>query len=192
MQWFNEPDKWNIINDASLSMYVTPNTDFWRKTHYGFTVDDGPFCYSIIGGEFEVTVKITGEYKNRYDQAGVMIRIDEKTWIKTGVEYVNKRINLSAVVTHKNSDWSVIELSQKPDFVWLKITRRLDAIEIKYSLDNKDFTLMRLAYFPDNIPVMVGLTAASPDGDGFDVLFEDFIIKHLPDRRRSEWLKQNL
>ena len=51
---------------------------------------------------------------------------------------------------------------------------------------------MRLAYFPDNIPVMVGLTAASPDGDGFNALFEEFAIKHLPDKRRSEWLKQNL
>ena len=163
MQWFNEPNKWNIINDSSMSMYVTPNTDFWRKTHYGFTVDDGPFYYAMIGGEFEMNVKIIGAYKSRYDQMGAMIRIDEKTWIKTGVEYVNQRINLSAVVTHQNSDWSVIELKEKPDSVWLKITRRLDAIEIKYSLNNKEFIMMRLAYFPDNIPVMVGLTAASPD-----------------------------
>ncbi|WP_298541283.1 DUF1349 domain-containing protein [uncultured Aquimarina sp.] len=191
MQWFNEPDKWEIINDTSLSMYVTPNTDFWRKTHYGFTVDDGPFYYTIIGGEFELKVKITGVYKSRFDQMGAMIRIDEKTWIKAGIEYVNKKINLSAVVTHKYSDWSIVELQQKPDFVWLKIIRRLDAIEIKYSLDNEDYTLMRLAYFPDNTPTMVGLTAASPDGDGFDALFEDFAIKHLPDKRRTEWLKQN-
>ncbi len=68
---------------------------------------------------------------------------------------------------------------------------RLDAIEIKYALDNKNFTLMRLAYFPDNIPVMVGLTAASPDGDGFKALFEDFEIIHLPDARRKKWLESN-
>ncbi|GAA4275576.1 DUF1349 domain-containing protein [Aquimarina mytili] len=191
MQWFNEPDTWKIINDSSLSMYVTPNTDFWRKTHYGFTVDDGPFYYSNVGGEFELNVKITGSYKTRFDQMGVMIRVNEKIWIKTGVEYVNQKINLSAVVTHQNSDWSMVELNQKPVSVWLKITRRLDAVEIKYSLDNADFTLMMLAYFPDNIPVMVGLTAASPDGNGFDALFEDYTIKHLPDKRRSEWLKQN-
>ncbi len=192
MQWFNEPDKWTIINDTSMSMFVTPNTDFWRKTHYGFTVDDGPFYYAMVGGEFELNVKITGRYKSRFDQMGIMIRIDEKTWIKTGVEYVNQRINLSAVVTHQNSDWSMVELKEKPDAVWLKVTRRLDAIEIKYSLDNKDFTLMRLAYFPDNTSVMAGLTAASPDGDGFEALFEDFAIKQLPDKRRSEWLRQNL
>lgn len=191
MQWFNEPDKWEIINDTALSMSVTPKTDFWRKTEYGFTVDDGPFYYANVGGEFEMNVKISGAYKSRYDQMGVMIRIDEKTWIKTGVEYVNERINLSAVVTHQYSDWSVVELKHKPNFVWLKVTRRLDAIEIKYSLDNEEFTFMRLAYFPNNTPVMVGPTAASPDGDGFDALFEEFSIKHLPDKRRSDWLEQN-
>ncbi|GAA4271851.1 DUF1349 domain-containing protein [Aquimarina gracilis] len=191
MQWFNEPDTWELINDSSLSMYVTPNTDFWRRTHYGFTIDDGPFYYAQIGGEFELKVKITGAYKSRFDQMGAMIRVDEKTWIKTGVEYVNERINISAVVTHKNSDWSMVELQQKPDSVWLKVTRRLDAIEIEYSLNDKDYTLIRLAYFPDNIPVMAGITAASPDGNGFEALFEDFVIKHLPDKRRIEWLRQN-
>jgi len=38
---------------------------------------------------------------------------------------------------------------------------------------------------------MVGMMAASPDGDGFDALFEDFSIKHLPDIRRKEWLNNN-
>ncbi len=191
MQWYNEPEKWQIIDDSSLSMYVTPNTDFWRETHYGFTVDDGPFYYYTVGGEFELNIKITGEYKNRFDQMGLMIRKNEKTWIKTGVEYVNEKINLSAVVTHEKSDWSMVELKQNPKSIWLKVIRKIDAVEIKYSLDNKDFTMMRLAYFPDNVPVMVGLTAASPDGNGFNALFEDFDIKHLPDVRRKKWLEKN-
>lgn len=35
MQWFNEPEKWEI-KDNSLSMYVTPpQSDYWRISHYG-------------------------------------------------------------------------------------------------------------------------------------------------------------
>ncbi len=162
-------------------MFVTPNTDFWRKTHYGFTVDDGPFCYLEVGGEFEAKVKITGEYKNRFDQMGLMIRKDEKNWIKTGIEFVNNEINLSAVVTIKRSDWSIVELIDNPKSVWLKVIRIEDAIQIMYSINNQDFILMRLAYFPENTPVMVGLTAASPDGKGFQALFENFEITHTPD-----------
>ena len=45
MNWFNEPKEWNI-SGGELSMYVTPHTDYWRISHYGFTVDDAPFLYS--------------------------------------------------------------------------------------------------------------------------------------------------
>lgn len=66
MQWFNEPQKWEI-KDKTLSMFVTPQSDYWRISHYGFTVDDAPFYYTTYGGEFEVKVKITGNYKERFD-----------------------------------------------------------------------------------------------------------------------------
>ena len=190
MQWFNEPDQWQL-NDQSLKMQVTPKTDFWRKTHYDFTVDDGPFYYAQVGGEFEAVVKITGQYKTRFDQMGLMIRKDEQTWIKTGIEFVDEQVNLSAVVTHEYSDWNMMVLPDNLASLWLKALRRLDAIEISYSLDGQNYSLMRLAHFPANTPVMVGLMAASPDGDGFEALFEEFEITHLPDQRRTEWLGQN-
>jgi len=75
MQWFNQPKIWSI-EDNKLTMFVTPKTDFWRITHYGFIVDDGPFCYETVGGEFEAKVNITGDYKSRFDQMGLMLRID--------------------------------------------------------------------------------------------------------------------
>lgn len=125
MQWLNEPDQWKLRGESTLSMYVTAKTDFWRKTHYGFTVDDGPFYYARAGGEFEAVVKISGDFKSRFDQMGLMIRKDEKTWIKTGVEFVDNTLNLSAVVTHENSDWSLMELKPKPEAIWLRAIRRL-------------------------------------------------------------------
>lgn len=190
MQWFNQPEKWKS-EGKSLSMFVTPKTDYWRITHYGFTVDDGPFYYTTVGGEFEVKVKISGDYKTRFDQTGLMLRIDEKTWIKTGVEFVDGNINISSVVTNEKSDWSVIELTEKPKSVWIKAVRRLDAVEIFYSLDDKKYSMVRLAYFPDNKPTMVGMTAASPDGNGFNATFEGFELRHLPDVRRLKWLENN-
>ena len=79
MQWFNEPEQWEI-KDKSLSMQVTPQSDYWRISHYGFTVDDAPFYYATYGGEFEVKVKITGDYKQRFDQAGLMLRINHENY----------------------------------------------------------------------------------------------------------------
>jgi len=190
MQWFNEPERWEI-KSGSLSMEVTPQSDYWRISHYGFTVDDAPFYYATYGGEFEVKVKVSGNYKERFDQAGLMLRIDHENYIKTGIEFVDGKYNLSTVVTHHTSDWSVITLDKAVPYIWIKAVRRLDAVEIFYSFDDKTYTMMRNAWLQDNTPVQVGLMAACPDGQGFTATFEHFKVKHLPDRRRLEWLKKN-
>ncbi|MDX8571559.1 DUF1349 domain-containing protein [Elizabethkingia sp. HX QKY] len=190
LQWFNEPEKWEIKNN-SLQMFVTPQSDYWRISHYGFTVDDAPFYYGVYGGEFEVKVKITGDYKERFDQAGLMLRIDKENYIKTGIEFVDGKYNISSVVTHKTSDWSMIGLDKSLPYIWIKAVRRLDAVEIYYSFDDKSYQLMRNSYLQDNTPVMVGLMGASPDGKGFLAKFENFSVKHLPDQRRLKWLKEN-
>ncbi|PTT26674.1 DUF1349 domain-containing protein [Chryseobacterium sp. HMWF028] len=190
MTWFNEPEKWEIKNN-SLSMFVTPQSDYWRVSHYGFTVDDAPFYYTTYGGEFEAKVKITGNYKARFDQMGLMLRTDKEHYIKAGVEFVDGKYNLSTAVTHNKSDWSVITLDKTPPAVWIKAVRRLDAVEIFYSFDDKNYIMMRNAPLQDNTPVMVGLMAACPDGQGFNAVFENFKVKHLPDERRLKWLENN-
>lgn len=190
MQWFNEPEQWEITGNK-LKMYVTPRTDYWRISHYGFTVDDAPFLYAQRGGEFEVKVKISGNYATRFDQSGLMIRIDHENYIKAGIEYVDGKYNLSVVVTHHTSDWSIVPLEKPVPYIWIKAVRRLDAVEIFYSYDDKEYIMMRNAWLQDNHPVMVGVMGASPDGEGFEALFEDFNIKHLPDARREQWLKKS-
>lgn len=190
MNWFNEPDNWQI-NGGTLTMDVTPNSDYWRISHYGFTVDDAPFYYAEYGGEFEAKVKITGDYKVRFDQAGMMIRLDHENYIKTGIEFVDGRYNLSTVVTHRTSDWSVIALDRPVEHIWIKAVRRLDAVEIFYSFDDKEYHMMRNAWIGANHPVRIGMFAACPDGNGFKASFSDFKVTHLPDKVRSEWLRNN-
>lgn len=190
MNWFNEPEEWNI-SDGRLSMSVTPKSDYWRISHYGFTVDDAPFYYAEYGGEFEAKVKVSGDYKTRFDQAGLMIRIDHENYVKAGIEYVEGRYNLSTVVTHHTSDWSVIALDKPVEAIWIKAVRRRDAVEIFYSFDDSEYTMMRNAWMEANRPVKIGMMGASPDGNGFKASFSDFTVKHLPDAVRTEWLKHN-
>ena len=190
MNWFNEPEQWSIEGDK-LTMTITPKSDYWRISHYGFTVDDAPFYYAEYGGEFEAKVKVCGDYKTRFDQAGMMIRIDHENYIKTGIEFVDGKYNLSTVVTHHTSDWSVIALDKPVKELWIKAVRRLDAIEIFYSFDDKTYTMMRNAWMESNRPVKICMMGASPDGDGFKATFSDFSVKHLPDKVRTDWLNKN-
>ena len=117
MNWLNEPQQWEIKDGKTLVMDVPAKTDFWRISHYGFTVDDGPFYSATYGGEFEVKAKISGNYVTTFDQAGLMLRIDHENWIKTGIEYVDGKQNISTVVTHRTSDWSVIQLTDRKSVV---------------------------------------------------------------------------
>ena len=190
MQWFNEPESYTI-HEGTLEMDVPAQTDYWRIAHYGFTVDDGPFLYATYGGEFEAKIKVSGDYKVRFDQAGMMIRQDHENYVKLGIEVVDGKFNISTVVTHQTSDWSVIQLEEPIPYLWLKAVRRLDAIEIYYSFDDRKYTMMRTLWMKDNCPLQVGPVAACPDGKGFKARFSDFKVKHLPDQRRVEWLKNN-
>ncbi len=190
MQWFNEPSSY-LIKDKVLEIDVPGQTDYWRVSHYGFTVDDGPFLYATYGGEFETKIKVSGDYKVRFDQAGLMIRLDHENYVKFGIEFVDGKYNVSAVVTHRTSDWSVIPLDKPVPHIWLKAVRRLDAIELFYSLDDRNYTMMRTLWMQDNVPLQVGPVAASPDGKGFRARFSDFTVRHLPDQHRLEWLRKN-
>ncbi|WP_413159972.1 DUF1349 domain-containing protein [Capilliphycus salinus ALCB114379] len=175
MQWYNEPPKWTE-KENRIQVVSGAKTDFWRKTHYGFIRDNGHFYYQEITGNFTAEVKIIGEYQALYDQAGLMIRQDEKNWLKCGIEFVNGVQQASVVVTRDYSDWSVLPLPENPASIKLRLKRNAEAVEVEYSVDGDRYTLLRLAYLSTQERLQVGLMCASPDGEGFSVAFEDLKI----------------
>ena len=178
MHWFNEPPSWQIDGDT-ISVQVAPGTDFWRRTHYGFVRDNGHFGFETIHGDFVATVKIVGAYRDLYDQAGLMVRIDAQHWIKCGIEYVNGQQFASAVVTREFSDWAVAPLAGSPPAIWLRITRQAETVEVHYSLDGVDYALLRIAYLPPTAAIQAGVMGAAPDGRGFTVQFEGLALAPL-------------
>lgn len=176
MEWYNEPPQWTL-DQRTLTVTTGAKTDFWRITHYGFIRDDGHFYYQTVTGKFTFTAQFTGQYRDLYDQAGIMLRIDAENWIKCGVEYVEGTQQASVVATRDVSDWSVTPLPQNPATFWLRVKREGDAVEVFYSLDGNVYTLLRLAYFPPDLAVQVGLMCASPQGDGFTVRFDQFDLQ---------------
>lgn len=173
MHWLNEPSEWSVSGNRII-VKTSPQTDFWRVTHYGFIRDNGHFYFEQIDGDFVVQVKLRGRYQDLYDQAGIMVRTDECHWIKTGIEYVGEVQNLSAVVTLDYSDWSVIPLMSPPEVVQLRLERRKEAVEISYLDENSQYRMLRLAYFPVDQTVQVGVMCASPQGNGYEIEFEDY------------------
>jgi uncharacterized protein len=173
MPWLNEPSTWKFENGI-LTFRTEPKSDFWRKTHYGFIRDSGHFFFESVSGDFEATISVQGAYRELYDQAGLMIRADETTWLKTGIEFVEGIQYASVVVTRDYSDWSVVPLTGSPSQLRLKATRTGGTVVIEYAIDETDFRMLRTTFLSDTLELQVGPMAATPDGSGFDVQFTDW------------------
>ena len=83
------------------------------------------------------------------------------------------------MVTREFSDWSVIPSNENPKEIWIKLLRKGDFVEISFSIENKNFTMLRLSYFPPNIPVNLGLYCCAPQEKGFQIEFENFSVTEL-------------
>jgi uncharacterized protein len=174
MQWYNEPPQWQA-EGAVMRVTTGPRTDFWRKTHDGGMRDHGHFYGQPVTGDFVAEVKVTGQYTDLYDQAGLMVRQDEQVWMKCGIEYLHGVQQASVVVTHDWSDWSVLPLAN-PSAIWLRVVRHAATVEVYYSLDGAEYTMIRQAYLSEAPTIQVGPMAAAPTGGGFAVTFEGFHV----------------
>lgn len=175
MTWFNEPPEWKAQNN-SLLVKTGDKTDFWRKTFYGFVRDDGHFLYKKVTGDFTIKVTFAGDYQELYDQAGLMLRVDEKNWVKTGIEFTDNELHLSAVFTREFSDWSVMNLAHFTGDLTLRLTRHGSAIRIQYLAKNNRWRLIRLGYLEMPDECQVGVMCCSPQREGFTVEFKDFSV----------------
>ena len=175
MTWFNEPPDWSHTDDK-IVITTGPKSDFWRKTHYGFIRDNGHFYHQSVQGDFTLTANFQGDYRDLYDQAGIMLRLDETTWVKAGIEFVEGVQQISTVVTRDYSDWSVTPSAASSNSIWIRLKRVGSACEAFYSYDDQDYHMMRTFYLTDTESVDVGLMCASPEGNGFNVTFNTFAV----------------
>ena len=176
MRWLNEPTS-STLQGAHLIVKSKPKTDFWRKTFYGYITDNGHFFHLPIEGDFRFEARINGKYAAQYDQAGLMVRLDEKQWMKCGTELVDGKRNASVVFTRDFSDWSTLpDLSQSAP-IWWRVIRAKDSIEAHCSADGKNFMAVRQGYFPPAVKVNVGVMCAAPEGPGFESVFDEFKLQ---------------
>jgi uncharacterized protein len=127
---------------------------------------------------FEARLSIKGKFKFLYDQAGLMLRLDEENWIKLGICHYRDQLYVSCVFTRGNSDWSTHRLPMtkiEAFHVWVK--RRGEVVECYYSLDNENWIRIRQGYFTDAPRLRVGMMCAAPESAGFKVTFTNFLIK---------------
>lgn len=175
-RWLNEPASWHG-EGASLMLVTDRTTDFWRETFYGFTRDSGHAFLEPVSGDFSAILTVSADYQALYDQAGIMLRVDETCWIKAGIEFTDGLMHFSTVVTNGVSDWSVIPLhTASPDTpVTIRLTRHGDAVRVQFHCGDGAWQIARLCPFP-SADAEIGPTACTPERAGLRVRFTDFAV----------------
>ena len=188
LRWYCEPSTWSIEADH-LVIAPDAKTDYWQRTHYGFSADNGHFLYVSVGGDFTMITRVRFYPRHRYDQAGLMVRVDADHWLKTSVEDEgDEPAKLGAVVTNAGfSDWSTQAFPDGINEIILRVQRTGDDYIVTYALtptdgpggDEPDWSQIRVAHLhnPTGGPVKCGLYACCPTDAGYRAEFDYLLIE---------------
>jgi regulation of enolase protein 1 (concanavalin A-like superfamily) len=173
--WVNAPRKWTVEGDC-LTALTDEATDFWRNTHYGFIRDSGHFFACPVQGDFTAQLRIQAQYDALYDQAGIMVRIDERRWVKAGIEKSDGQCLLSSVLTLEHSDWATGGFDGDPSDFWMRATVSNGVLRLQVSPDGQRWPLLRLAPFPIAAGYLVGPMCCTPERASLAVKFSEFQV----------------
>jgi regulation of enolase protein 1 (concanavalin A-like superfamily) len=174
--WLNPPAA--VEHDGSdLVVSTRMRSDFWRTTSYGFVRDDGHALLAAFPQGSAVEVTFVADFEELYDQAGAMIRVCERNWIKAGIEMSDGVPQLGAVVTRELSDWSVAPV---PDWngrhVTVRVSRADDAVTVRARCESGPWRLVRLAPLEPDADALAGPFCCSPERGGLRVRFTRFTL----------------
>lgn len=175
LTWLNEPLFAEQIGQ-SLVVRTRHNTDFWHETFYGFRRHSGHFLRRKVSGEFTAEVTVTGKFDELYDQAGLMLRIDDNHWVKTGIERTDGAMHYSVVITDGLSDWSLFEWPERVPEARMRLTRHRDGIRVHYFDAQQRWRPVRLGHLAWSEEVEVGVMCCSPEREAFEARFRDFSV----------------
>ncbi|WMJ68217.1 DUF1349 domain-containing protein [Stenotrophomonas sp. 24(2023)] len=174
--WLNEPKQHRVLDGGVLEVVTDEGTDFWRETHYGFTRDSGHFLGIEAPAAFTCQLRIRSRFEKLYDQAGVMVRVNERQWVKAGIELSDGRAMLSSVLTDGRSDWATGPYEADASDFWMRATVQSGVLRLQVSADGRHWPLVRLCPFPVASRYQVGPMTCTPERKGLQVRFSDWML----------------
>ncbi|MEU2663325.1 DUF1349 domain-containing protein [Micromonospora sp. DT46] len=171
-EWWNEPVR--VENGPAGELLVQPaeGSDLWRHTSYGFVHDDAPALLAPLPAGEAMEVAFVLDYGEQFDQAGVLVRVDDRNWVKAGVEVSDGEPQVGAVVTREVSDWSVAGVPRWAGReVTVRVSRDGDALTVRARADDEPWRLVRLAPLAPDAVATAGPYCCSPTRAGLRIRF---------------------
>ena len=169
--WLNPPVEAQVVG-GELLVTAAEGSDLWRETSYGFTHDSGHALLAPFADGTAIEVSFVLDYAEQFDQAGVLVRADERTWTKAGVEVSDGEPQVGAVVTRGRSDWSVAPVpAWAGREVTVRASRSGDALTVRARAGDEPWRLVRVSPLDVGTDLLAGPFCCAPTRDGLRVRF---------------------
>jgi len=166
------------VEDGRLTLPSEARRDNFRDPDGKLSNNTAPLLLTEVDNKkpFTLTAKITPTFLKTYDAGTLYIYVKEDLWLKMAMEMDERNktrmVSVRTIGTSDDNNHDVI--TEKS--VYMKISSDMKTVGFYYSLDKKNWQLIRL--FKNDYPasIWVGISTQSPLGEGTSAVFEDLSL----------------
>ena len=170
--------KWDFkseieITGKKLTIKALPNSDYFIDPANGKKSMNAPYYHVEKKNDFIFRAKVTNPFKSVYDACALMVMSDETCWVKICFELtdIGTHSVVSVVTNGVSDDANGVDI--QGNTAYLQIAKKENLFALHYSLDSKEFKMVRYFTLPIKDIFKIGFVAQSPLGEGGDCVFED-------------------
>ncbi|MBQ9048829.1 MAG: DUF1349 domain-containing protein [Solobacterium sp.] len=182
LHWFHQP-KLYILSADKLILETEPYTSMQNMT-----IDENS-GFGLFGDEhsaFEAEIRLQFGFRNRNDECGMLLKLNDDSWFKFGVSSAEKEFNeLFCTRFHQSfRDRNLRVIGSGVNTVWLRLMYTRGRAAFSYSLNGDRYITYREITFPDyQGAAAAGIYACSPGNSYFDCTFSQMEIKLMEDEK---------
>lgn len=168
---YNSPIAYKIGNN-SIEITSDGKTNLFNNPNGSIPVQNASMILFEPDENFTLSAKVSGQLKEVYDVAALVIYQDKNTWAKLCYEYsVKKRPTIVSVVTRTYSDDCNSE--ETGEYAYLSVVKKGNEFSFFYSTNEKDWTMVRSFHLETKNPVKVGFASHGSRGKGSTAKFSE-------------------
>ena len=170
LHWENAPEQFSV-QGSDLVITAGPKTDMFRDPNVTYNTDNAPKLLFKADENCVLTALIEHAFTQKWDGGALVIKQDSMHWIKFCFEkdYTGARRVVSVVTRDLSDDCNAVAI--QGNSVFFKIAKAGDVITLYYSINGKNWFLIRHLQFGFKPGFELGFLAQSPTGTHARVRF---------------------
>ncbi len=177
LSWDAAPAQWEPLPGGGIRVTAPAKADYFRDPAGTHVNDYAPFLGMSVSGDFIAQAHVRPTFASTYDSGVLMARHDPLTWAKLCFEKTDfgTTAAVSVVTRGLSDDANGVDLEAAE--LWLQMVRSGNVFALHYSLDGKQWRMVRLFNLDVPPTIRVGIVAQSPVGPGTTIDFLSFSIE---------------